>query len=427
MSQLSGMSRRGGNANQARRRLVLEDEIIKIPDCDLTAAAERFKQTLIGRMFHREGRSIDALISLLPKPKIWDIEGRVHGINLGNGRFQFDFDDEEDMLKILAKRPWQFNRWMFSLEKWEPSTCNVFPNTMIFWVSVTGVPVHFWNIPTFTEIAKVLGRIINIDAKRAKFQISLDADAPLQIERKVGFSNGDTGTVSLTYEGLQRFCFTCKLLSHEEGTCPELTEEQREAKKKQRAEQVRDEVLPAYPNNHNLNQNRLVVQAQQLEERHSTRNLYDDQSRTSVPRREYHKSDVQPRYTEAKNQNWNRNDGKRDLRLELSEKQAARGREVWNRLERSTTDGNRYTRDRQRIERFHPYQQTREGAKGSREIQRDSHLVWRQKNGREVVSSQKYSGGSWGKQTCFTTIPYSDMATKTSGGKAPAKGGHTKF
>lgn len=41
-------------------------------------------------MFQREGRSIDALISLLPKPKIWDVEGRVHGTHLGNGRFQFD-------------------------------------------------------------------------------------------------------------------------------------------------------------------------------------------------------------------------------------------------------------------------------------------------------------------------------------------------
>lgn len=95
---------------------MVEDDIIRIPDCDMTAATEKFKRTLIGRMFYTEGRSIDAVISLLPKVNIWDVEGRVQGINLGNGRFQFNFDKDEDMKKVLAKRPWHFNRWSFSLE-----------------------------------------------------------------------------------------------------------------------------------------------------------------------------------------------------------------------------------------------------------------------------------------------------------------------
>ncbi|CAA7020261.1 unnamed protein product [Microthlaspi erraticum] len=223
MSQLNGSARREGSPITARRRLVVDDEIIQIPDCDLTAVTEQFKQTLIGRTFNREGRSIDALISMLPKPKIWDVEGRAHGINLGNGRFQFDFNHVDDMNKVLAKRPWHFNQWSFALEQWEPFTREDFPNTMLFWISMTGVPVHFWNNPTFNEIGKVLGTVTNIDAKRVKFQVSLNADKPLQFERKVGFPNGDIATITLTYEGLQRYCFTCKLLSHEEATCPELT------------------------------------------------------------------------------------------------------------------------------------------------------------------------------------------------------------
>lgn len=48
--------RRGGSST--RRRLEMEDDIIRIPDCDINAVSERFKLTLIGRMFNLEGRSV---------------------------------------------------------------------------------------------------------------------------------------------------------------------------------------------------------------------------------------------------------------------------------------------------------------------------------------------------------------------------------
>lgn len=155
MSNPNSFLRRGTSSNVTRRRLELEDEVIKLPACDLSAATVRFKNTLIGKMFHKDGRSMDAVIGMIPKQKIWDVEGRVRGLNLGNGQFQFDFDNEEDMAKVLRKRPWHLNRWSFSLEKWEPFTSETFPNTMLFWVKVMGVPVHFWN----DEISLKLGRL----------------------------------------------------------------------------------------------------------------------------------------------------------------------------------------------------------------------------------------------------------------------------
>lgn len=63
--------RYGASSSQAMRRLAIEeDDIIKLPECDLKEAAERFKLTLIGRVFQLKSRSIDALINLLPKPRI---------------------------------------------------------------------------------------------------------------------------------------------------------------------------------------------------------------------------------------------------------------------------------------------------------------------------------------------------------------------
>ncbi|KAJ4911314.1 Uncharacterized protein Rs2_05935 [Raphanus sativus] len=235
MSQSSLIVRKGGSS-AVRRKLDSEDEIIRIPDCDIDAVADRFRLTLIGRVFHLQGRSIDALIHLLPRNRIWNVEGRVRGINLGNGRFQFDFDNETDLLSVLNKRPCHFNQWSFALERWEPFTSESFPNTIPFWISVTGVPVHFWNDTTFIEISKVLGTWITLDSKRARFQVSVNVDMPLQFERRLEFPNGDIGRVSFSYEGLFRYCYTCHMISYDESSCPQLTPEERELKRQQRAE-----------------------------------------------------------------------------------------------------------------------------------------------------------------------------------------------
>ncbi|CAF2105396.1 unnamed protein product [Brassica oleracea var. botrytis] len=229
----------GGSSSAINRRLDLEveDEIIRIPACDLNTVAERFKRTLIGRVLHQGGCSAEALIALLPRAQIWNVEGIVRGVNLGNGRFQFDFDKEEDLVMVINKRPCHFNHWIFALERWEPFTSDNFPNTILFWIKVTGVHVHYWNDETFEEIAKALGKRVTIDATNARLQVSIDADRPLQFERRVGFPNGDVGKVSLEYEGLVRYCFACKRIDHDVYSCTECSQEERDQKIKELREQ----------------------------------------------------------------------------------------------------------------------------------------------------------------------------------------------
>ncbi|KAL0702507.1 hypothetical protein Bca4012_058629 [Brassica carinata] len=50
----------------------------------------------------------------------------------------------------------------------------------------------------------------------------------LKFECKVGFDNGDIVKVTIQYEDLYRHSFSCKRISHEDGTFPELNDEQRE-------------------------------------------------------------------------------------------------------------------------------------------------------------------------------------------------------
>ncbi|CAA7024088.1 unnamed protein product [Microthlaspi erraticum] len=372
MSNLTGKGRRGGSSNlpnSTYRRLDLEEEVIPLPGCDLTSAAEKFKNTLIGRIFYTEGRSMDAIIGQLPKSRIWDVEGRVQGQNLGNGQFQFDFDNEEDLQKVLHKRPWHFNRWSFSLERWEAFTSATFPKMMLFWVKVTGVPIHFWNDENLSAIESALGDVRQIEAHKAKFQVYVNADAPLKFEKKVSFPNGDVGTVTLEYEGLYRYCFTYKLLSHEEGTCPNLSEEQRQRNKALRAEQN------GIPDRNGQNKGRESYKPR-VEEYTDSRSQRTNDDLSYRPRNVYQEARSGPPipqdYYHRGERRVIRNS---DLRHELKEKRETRGKEVWNRIEKPV-----YNRDHTRGDRYHPYQRPRGGFERSNTQARDSHKVWRPKH-----------------------------------------------
>ncbi|XP_013713242.1 uncharacterized protein LOC106416909 [Brassica napus] len=211
---------RGENSRQDRRGLQKEEEIIKVPDFDFSNLVEKYKLSLVGRMFHIDGRSVDALITHMPKRRIWDVEGRVRGINLGNNKCQFDFDKEEDLQKVLHRRPCHFNKWSFSLERWIPTIKEDYPNSMLLWVTITGVPTHYKKDESYRIIGKALGEVDTVDVTNGRVGVQINVDEPLQFERKAGYANGDVVTVILKYEELHRLCFTCKRISHEEGTCP---------------------------------------------------------------------------------------------------------------------------------------------------------------------------------------------------------------
>lgn len=46
--------------------------------------------------------------------------------------------------------------------------------------------------------------------------------------------NGEETVVSLTYEKLYRYCFTCSMISHEERDCPQLSDQQRQLNRERR-------------------------------------------------------------------------------------------------------------------------------------------------------------------------------------------------
>lgn len=181
-----------------------DDDLVILPDVDNSELIARFQLSLVGRLFNKERRSVEALIALMPRPNIWDVEGGARGVDLGNHRFQFDFESEADLQKVLSKRSCHFNKWSFALERWTPHVGDSFPHKMTFWVSATGIPTHFWLEPIFKALGKGLGLVGKVEEKAVKFELELDAERPLKFKLRAQLPSGEIVPVTLEYSNLHR-------------------------------------------------------------------------------------------------------------------------------------------------------------------------------------------------------------------------------
>ncbi|KAG2304767.1 hypothetical protein Bca52824_033418 [Brassica carinata] len=90
-------------------------------------------------------QKIKALLTNLPK--IWKLEEQVTGKDLGFGKFQFDFEKDEDIEGVLRLQPYHFDYWMIALARWQPKRSPLYPSEIPFWVRVLGVPSEFRTVP----------------------------------------------------------------------------------------------------------------------------------------------------------------------------------------------------------------------------------------------------------------------------------------
>ncbi|CAH2060333.1 unnamed protein product [Thlaspi arvense] len=181
------------------------------------------------------------------------------------------------------------------------------------------------------DIIEIPSDVILVDERGGRVQVSINGDKPLQFERTAKFKNGDIIKVALRYEDLHRWCYTCKMISHEEGTCPELTEDQRERNRKARIEQKEREELTA-------------------------REMFPlkpgFEASGSFPRKITKTTLTNPRKEMENTPGENRTsyNGKRDLRDDLQERREDRSKEVWSRIDPHVNE-----RIPRHQERFHPY------------------------------------------------------------------------
>lgn len=170
---------------------------IRAPEMDTSALIQSNSLTLIGRVTNPQEQKIWTLITNLPKK--WILEGGVTGSDLGHDCFQFRFELEEDLRKVLANPPYHYFYWMVILQRWEPTILRSFPSHLPFWNTLKGLPLHYWHQKMIYKMGHALGTLedYEISSTSACMKILLDGLQPIIVEAIVEYGSGEESLVTL--------------------------------------------------------------------------------------------------------------------------------------------------------------------------------------------------------------------------------------
>ncbi|KAG2331454.1 hypothetical protein Bca52824_002634 [Brassica carinata] len=194
---------------------------MRAPDFDPTELIKENLLTLVGRLTNRKEQKMSSVLPYLAKK--WNLVGLSFSSDLGNGCFQFRLSKEEDVREVLRNRPYQYGCWMIIVQRWEPIISQNFPSQILFWISLRGIPLHYWHDKVVCNIGMELGELDTYEVTRstARVRVVVDGLKPLIMEAAMDYASGEESIISLDYENLGNHCSVCYRLSHLQSQCPE--------------------------------------------------------------------------------------------------------------------------------------------------------------------------------------------------------------
>ncbi|KAL1214908.1 hypothetical protein V5N11_010234 [Cardamine amara subsp. amara] len=96
------------------------------------------------------------------------------------------------------------------------------------WVQMRNIPVNYYNLPAITWLGELVGHVeeVVLDTERSQHQefvrvkMKFDVSKPLQRAKMVNLpKNGGAVTIKYDFERVQKRCFTCQCLTHDQTTC----------------------------------------------------------------------------------------------------------------------------------------------------------------------------------------------------------------
>jgi hypothetical protein len=205
-----------------------ERDGITITEGEVAESRDRGERCLVGRIGEERRVNKEAFRTVMTR--LWRIAGTVVFKEVQENIWVFEFSDRDDKGRILAGRPWSFDRQIIILNELDG---NVPPSQMQFthspfWVQVHDLPLVCMNISVGTKIGESLGSLVDVDVAGdgmgwghcLRIRVVIDLRNPLERGRAIHL-NGKSHWVTFKYEKLPMFYFTCGRLLHGDLGCPE--------------------------------------------------------------------------------------------------------------------------------------------------------------------------------------------------------------
>ena len=206
---------------------VEEEETIEISDEGRQVEIESCKLSLIGKLLTCKPFNKRAAKNTLKKA--WGLENEVQIMEVGANLFQFKFNTEFDLERILNGGPWSFDNQMLMLTKWQKGmkADNVRLNHASLWIQIWGTPFDMLSTRVATEVGSRLGEVVEVEWRRKqeeinqfmRVKVALSISKPLRRGGFIAGSEGERSWVMYKYERLPLFCHFCGILGHDLRHC----------------------------------------------------------------------------------------------------------------------------------------------------------------------------------------------------------------
>jgi hypothetical protein len=203
-----------------------EQEGIQVTEGEIAEGRELGERCLVGNIWAGKHVNREAFTSMLSR--VWRLVGNVVFKDLHDNLWLFEFEKEDDKSRVLAGRPWSFDRQIVVLNEFDgqcPPAQMTFTHSPI-WIQVHDMPLLCMTKGIGMKIGASLGDLEDVDVagegvgwgRCLCLRVSIDLSKPLERGRALVIG-GKSQWVSFKYEKLPLFCFSCGRVVHQQG-CP---------------------------------------------------------------------------------------------------------------------------------------------------------------------------------------------------------------
>ncbi|KAJ1388771.1 Zinc knuckle CX2CX4HX4C [Sesbania bispinosa] len=200
--------------------------IVVFTEEDISDGISLCSKSLVGRLLMEKPVHVNSLQNALAG--IWCYPKGLIVVEVESKTFQFFFDSESDMERILRGSPWIFRNSWLCLRRWERNqelrtlSFNIVPLKVQIW----GLPSHCKTPRMGQRIGACLGEVkeseifeVRERGSFIKILVEVDVTKPLKPGINIGSQADGVLWVDFQYERLAQFCYACGLVGHEEDTC----------------------------------------------------------------------------------------------------------------------------------------------------------------------------------------------------------------
>ena len=161
--------------------------------------------------------------------RAWGLENSLQIIEVGLNLFQFKFQSEFDMVRIIQDVPWSFDNQLLLLRRWQKGMTveNIKLEHASLWIQIWGAPFDMVSPQVAKEVSSHLGIVEEVEWKRRlddpnffmHVKVALPIGKPLRRGSFIARSDSIRTWVSFKYERLPLFCHYCGMLGHDVKHC----------------------------------------------------------------------------------------------------------------------------------------------------------------------------------------------------------------